>query len=68
MTHTEDDTFNALKRTPIREMKRLVIEFHISPSSPGEDYTTGLQKLFDKNFWTREEYHSEWTKLQKGDM
>jgi hypothetical protein len=52
---TEDDTFNALRKTPILEMISKVSE--INSKYAGRDYD--WDSLFRCNGWTRREYNEQ---------
>ena len=55
--HTEDDTFRALRRIPFKDMRRLAFRVKLSYMLGLED--VDLDKLFEDNGWTREEYEEE---------
>jgi hypothetical protein len=54
---TEDDTFNALRRIPFKEMKALIVENSLS--------TVCHEILLEQNGWSADEYHEKWLMLYR---
>lgn len=52
--HTEDDTFNALRRIPYREMRKIVFRIRLSVmlGIPAK----GIDEALQENGWTKAEY------------
>jgi len=59
--HTEDDTFNMLRRTPIREMIVLWLE------SPYRSWKTeSTEKFFNYHSWTVKDFKRAWIEFNGG--
>lgn len=52
--HTEDDTFNALRRIPYKQMRSIAVRMKIALMMGLT--TADLDEEFKRNGWTREEY------------
>lgn len=55
--HTEDDTFNALRRIPFEQMRRLAGRAKIARMMGDE--SIDLHKLFKENGWTQVAYDAK---------
>lgn len=55
--HTEDDTFNALRRIPFQQMRALAVRAKIALTMGISE--VDVDAMFKKNGWTREDYEAE---------
>jgi len=64
--HTEDDTFNALRRISFSDMKSRATKAKLAIMIGLENIN--LDELFSNNGWTREEYDAEVSALLKSTI
>lgn len=57
---SEDDTFNALRRTPIDDMISLIVDLYVNNRS--NDYNNKLSKLLKDHGWTGDEFSAVYGK------
>lgn len=60
--HTEEDTFNRLRRIPFEEMRLMIRELN-QVGQVGKGRRVAALKALDQNGWTEDEYQGKLAKV-----